>query len=81
MVTNGVTGTTINHPLTLPHNDMLALIEHIANKGPVATSVVPSDWWLYFGGQSDREIFSFNFSLYLYFDDILKVDVSHMLFN
>ena len=38
---------------TLPHNDMLALMDHLANKGPVATSVAASDWGLYFGGVFD----------------------------
>ena len=38
---------------TLPHNDMLALMDHLAKKGPVATSVAASDWGLYLGGVFD----------------------------
>ena len=38
---------------TLPHNDMLAVMEHLANKGPLATSVAASDWGLYLGGVFD----------------------------
>ena len=35
---------------TLPHNDMLAVMDHLANKGPLSASVAASDWGLYFGG-------------------------------
>ena len=35
---------------SLPHNDMLAVMDHLANKGPLSASVAASDWGLYFGG-------------------------------
>jgi len=38
---------------TLPHNDALALMDHLANKGPVSTSVAASDWSFYSGGVFD----------------------------
>lgn len=38
---------------TLPHNDMLAVMDHLANKGPLSASVAASDWGLYFGGVFD----------------------------
>jgi len=38
---------------TLPHNDMLAVMDHLANKGPLATAVAASDWGLYMGGVFD----------------------------
>merc|ERR1711874_281997 len=38
---------------TLPHNDMLAVMDHLANKGPLSASVAASSWGLYFGGVFD----------------------------
>jgi len=38
---------------TLPHNDQLAVMAHLANKGPLSASVAASDWGLYFGGVFD----------------------------
>merc|ERR1712013_162012 len=38
---------------TLPHNDALAVMDHLANKGPLAASVAASDWGLYSGGVFD----------------------------
>jgi len=38
---------------TLPTNDMLAVMDHLANKGPLSTSVAASDWSLYSGGVFD----------------------------
>jgi len=38
---------------TLPHNDMLSVMDHLANKGPLSASVAASDWGLYFGGVFD----------------------------
>jgi len=38
---------------TLPHNDMLAVMDHLANKGPVSASVAASDWGFYSGGVFD----------------------------
>merc|ERR1711875_86546 len=38
---------------TLPHNDMLAVMDHLANKGPLSASVAASDWGFYSGGVFD----------------------------
>jgi len=38
---------------TLPHNDALAVMDHLANKGPLAASVAASDWGFYSGGVFD----------------------------
>ena len=39
---------------TLPHNDLLAVMEHLANKGPLSVAVASSDWsGLYEGGVFD----------------------------
>jgi len=38
---------------TLPHNDALAVMDHLANKGPLSASVAASDWGMYFGGVFD----------------------------
>jgi len=38
---------------TLPHNEALAVMDHLANKGPLAASVAASDWGLYSGGVFD----------------------------
>ena len=39
---------------TLPHNDLLAVMEHLANKGPLSVAVAASDWsGLYEGGVFD----------------------------
>ena len=38
---------------TLPHNDYLATLEHLANVGPISTSVAAADWGMYFGGVFD----------------------------
>merc|ERR1719443_1735586 len=38
---------------TLPHNDMLSVMDHLANVGPLSASVAASDWGMYFGGVFD----------------------------
>jgi len=38
---------------TLPHNDMLAAMDHLANKGPLSASVAANDWGMYSGGVFD----------------------------
>ena len=39
---------------TLPHNDMLAVMDHLANKGPLTVSVASKSWHhLYTGGVFD----------------------------
>jgi len=38
---------------TLPHNDALAAMDHLANKGPLSASVAANDWGLYSGGVFD----------------------------
>ena len=38
---------------TLPHNDMVAVMDHLANKGPLSASVAASDWGHYAGGVFD----------------------------
>merc|ERR1712179_62240 len=38
---------------TLPYNDPLALMTHLATKGPVSTCVAASDWSFYTGGVFD----------------------------
>ena len=38
---------------TLPHNDYLATLDHLANVGPISTSVAAGDWGMYFGGVFD----------------------------
>merc|ERR1712080_134814 len=38
---------------TLPHNLYLPLMDHLANVGPISTSVAASDWGLYAGGIYD----------------------------
>ena len=35
---------------SLPHNDMLAVMDHLANKGPLTVDVAAGDWPLYTGG-------------------------------
>ena len=35
---------------SLPHNDMLAVMEHLANKGPLSVGVDASNWQLYTRG-------------------------------
>jgi len=50
--TTEVTATTMGFE-TLPHNDQLALMHHLANNGPISTSVAASDWGLYYGGVFD----------------------------
>ena len=35
---------------SLPHNDMLAVMDHIANKGPLTVDVDASNFQLYTGG-------------------------------
>jgi len=50
--TTEVSATTMGFR-TLPHNDQLALMDHLANRGPISTSVAASDWGLYYGGVFD----------------------------
>ena len=39
---------------TLPHNDMLAVMDHLANKGPLTVAVASKNWYpLYTGGVFD----------------------------
>merc|ERR1739838_912642 len=38
---------------TLPHNDAAALMDHLANMGPLSASVAANDWGLYSGGVFD----------------------------
>lgn len=38
---------------TLPHNDLDSVMYHLANIGPLATTVAASDWGLYFEGVFD----------------------------
>jgi len=50
--TTDVTAITMGWE-TLPHNDALAVMDHLANKGPLSASVAASDWGLYSGGVFD----------------------------
>ena len=38
---------------SLPHNDMLAVMDHLANKGPLTVGVDASNWSHYTGGMYD----------------------------
>ena len=40
---------------TLPHNDLLAVMEHLANKGPLSVAVASSDWSLHMNSNAKLE--------------------------
>ena len=46
---------------TLPHNDMLAMMDHLANKGPLSVGVDASNWQLYTGGMFEYILLVPNF--------------------
>ena len=62
---------------TLPHNDYLATLEHLANVGPISTSVAAGDWGMYFGGVFDGcdydESISVNHAVQLVLANITKL--------
>ena len=47
----------------LPHNDMLAVLDHLANKGPLTVGVDASNWRLYTGGKSEYFQRAVNFEI------------------
>ena len=42
---------------SLPHNDMLAVMDHLANKGPLTVDVDASNWRHYTGGMYDVYVY------------------------